>query len=160
MTAQSLNLAADHIHANTTAGNIRDFFCSGKARQENQADSICVVHVVCFFLGNHAFLYSLTANDICIDALAIIRYHDDYIIAFMTGDKSNLTSPWLAFGFTILRMLNAMVQGITEQMHERVTDFIDNRTIQLRLLTFDGKIDFLVQFLSQIPYHAREAVEY
>ncbi len=160
MATQGLNLAADNIHANATAGYVSNGFSSGEAWQKNQANSISIWQSICILTANHALFYSLVANLVCIDAGAVICNHDDNIVALMTGNQANLTGTRLTLCFTVIRMLYTMIQGITEQMHQWIADFINNGTIQLCVLTLNGKVDILVQLLGQVTNHAREAVKY
>ena len=57
-------------------------------------------------------------------------------------------------------MFYPMIEGITDQMNQWITDFINNGTVKFCLFTFNRQIDFLVQVLRQITNHAREAIEY
>ena len=49
-----------------------------------------------------------------------------------------------------------MIRGVSEHMHQRVANLIDNCTVQLGVLTCHVQFHFLVELLGQIPDHTRE----
>ncbi|MNH39400.1 hypothetical protein D3C79_1005640 [compost metagenome] len=45
-------------------------------------------------------------------------------------------------------------------MNQRITDFIDNSAVQLRLGAGNNQVDFFVQGFGKVTDHAREPVEH
>ena len=78
----------------------------------------------------------------------------------MACNQPDLTDARLALCLTGIGALNTVVEGVAQKMHDRIADLIDNGTVKLRLLTLDGKVDLLTQFLRYVAHHAREAVEH
>ena len=78
----------------------------------------------------------------------------------MTCNQPDLADARLALCLTRIRALNAVVEGVAQKMHDRITDLVDNGTVKLRLLALDGEVDLLTQFLRYVAHHAREAVEH
>ena len=52
-----------------------------------------------------------------------------------------------------------MVHGVSEQMHQRVSQALDHRPVHFSVLAFHDEIHFLIEFLSQVPDHSRKSVE-
>ena len=78
----------------------------------------------------------------------------------MTRNQPDLTDARLALCLTGIGALNTVVEGVAQKMHDRIADLIDNGTVKLRLLTLDGEVDLLPQFLRYVAHHAWEAVEH
>ncbi|MNJ46473.1 hypothetical protein D3C77_416030 [compost metagenome] len=66
----------------------------------------------------------------------------------------------LASSDALCRRFNAVIDRISQQMHKRITDLIDDGAIQLGLRTDNDQIDFLVQRFGHVSNHARKAAEY
>ncbi len=49
-----------------------------------------------------------------------------------------------------------MVCGISEHMHQRITDLVHHSAVKLRILTCHVQLHLLAKLLGQIPDHARE----
>ena len=78
----------------------------------------------------------------------------------MTCNQPDLSNARLALCLTGIGALNTVVEGVAQKMHDRIADLIDNGTVKFRLLTLDGEVDLLPQFLRYVAHHAREAVEH
>ena len=53
-----------------------------------------------------------------------------------------------------------MIDGIANQVNERVANLIDDRPIEFRLRACDLKLDFFMDVFRDRTYHAWEAVEH
>ena len=144
---ECLDLAAHNVHTNTAARDVRDLLRRREARQEDQANGICIVEAVRLTLRNHPLLNRLTADLVCINARTVVRDHDDNVVALVACDESDLAGARLSLRLACIGALNAVVKRVAQKMHDRITDLIDNRTVQLRLLTFDCEVDVLAEFL-------------
>ena len=79
--AQTRNLTFDHIHANATAGNLRDLACGGEARQQDQLRQLGIVRR--FVLANEAGFDGARTDAFKVQASAVIGQADDDFIAFL-----------------------------------------------------------------------------
>ena len=160
MTRKGLNLAADNVHADAASGNIGNLLRSREARQEDEADRIRIVETICLLLRNHALLDRLAADLARINARAVIRDHDDDVVPLMPRDETDFTDARLSLFLACIRALNAVVERVAQEVHDRIADLVDNGTIQLGLLTLDREVDLLAEFLGYVAHHSGEAVEH
>ena len=78
----------------------------------------------------------------------------------MTRDESDLTRARLALLLTVVGMLDAMIERVSQKVHQRIADLVDDRTVEFGLLALDREVDVLVEFLGDVANHARETVEH
>lgn len=57
------------------------------------------------------------------------------------------------------RRLDAVVDGVADQMHQRIAQLVDHSLVEFGLFAVDFQADLLLQFLSGVTHHAFEAVE-
>ena len=53
-----------------------------------------------------------------------------------------------------------MINGISQQMNQRVAYFIDHRPIHFRFFPLDNQIDLFAEAVGQIPHHTGKTVEH
>ena len=78
----------------------------------------------------------------------------------MPRDEPHLAGTRLPLRLTRIGALNTMVERVAQEMHDRITDLVDNGTVKLSLLTLDREVDVLAKFLRYITHHAWEAIEH
>ena len=160
MTTQRLDLAAHDIHAYAATRNVRDVIGRREPWRKDDAHSIRIRKCVGFILGVEPLLHCFCANLFGVDARAVVRDHNDDVISLVTRDESDLTRARLALLLTVVRMLNAMIKRVSQKVHQRIADLVDDRAIEFGFLALDREVDVLVEFLGDVAHHAREAIEH
>ena len=77
----------------------------------------------------------------------------------MAGRQSHRGRHRLAKRASLLGRLDAVVQGVADQVAQRVADLFQDGPVELGLLAFDDQLDLLVQAHGDVAHDAREAVE-
>ena len=77
----------------------------------------------------------------------------------MFCDKFYLTKRIFAVNDAFCRVLDSVVKGIADKVHQRVVQFVDNCFIQFSISTFDDKFNFFAQLLGNVTDSAAEFIE-
>ena len=65
----------------------------------------------------------------------------------------------LAGGKAIFGRFNAVVEGVADQVAQRIADLFEDGSVELGLLALDDELDFLVELGGDVSHDTREAVE-
>ena len=155
--AQGLDVAPHHVHAHATARQVGDLLGGGKTRLENQ-------HVDGVVGRHHALLHQAPVpgalqHPVAVDAAAIVFNADQNAAGFMLGTQDQFARRRLARGQPLLRRLQAVVERVAHQVHQRVGNFLDHRLVQLGIAAHDLEIDFFAQAGGGVTHHAAKAAE-
>src|SRR5688572_23583962 len=94
-----------------------------------------------------------------VEAAAVVAHLNHYTAGIMIGIELNRTLGGFTSGKTHIGRLDAMIQGVTHQMRERITNFFHYGSIQLSFGTVDSELDIFAQLFADIAYHALETIE-
>jgi hypothetical protein len=72
-----------HVHANTAAGNFRDYLCGTESGTENKFERLSVTHAGRFLQSNQSLFNGLGANLLRINAAPIVADLDYNLITLM-----------------------------------------------------------------------------
>src|SRR5207253_2243342 len=109
--------------------------------------------------GYNTLLDGPTFDRLDIDPVAVVleRNHDEAVgVARL---ESQATDRGLADSQTGVGRFDAVIDGIADQMQQRIADLFDHRTIKLGVLTLDDEVDLLPLLAGDITHDARQPTE-
>src|SRR5216684_5121046 len=87
-----------------------------------------------------------------VEAAAVVGHLDHYTAAVVVGAQSNRRNRVLTGSAPDIPGLNAMIDGVANQVHQRVSDVLDQRGVDLHLVPFDDQPELLVRSVGEIAY--------
>ena len=84
---------------------------------------------------------------------------DDDAAGFVEGVEEQGPGVRLAPGPAHVQGLDAVVDGVADDVHQRVAELLHDGLVQLRVGAVDLQLDGLAQLLGDVPHDAPEAVE-
>jgi hypothetical protein len=93
-----------------------------------------------------------------VDPPTIVTHIDDDRILLTTCLDSDLSDFGLARGQPFTRCLEPVIDGIPDEVHQRVAEPIENRSIELELSADDLHLDSLSQFFGHLTRGPRKIV--
>src|SRR5580704_12788570 len=94
-----------------------------------------------------------------IDATTIIAHFDDHLSALMIGVEIDRAARGLSRGEPFISRLDAVVDGVAHEMHQRLSERIENAFVEISVLTGDVEGHILAALFGDIADDAREAAE-
>ena len=142
LTAQRLDVPAHHIHADATAGQLGDRIGSGEARLEDQVPDLAVAGRI----GHGQATFACLGQDLfAVQATAVVGHFDDDMPALVRGGQGQRAGRWLAGRLALLRQLQAVVDGVAHQVHQRIGDLLDQPLVQFGAFAQGAQGDLLAQ---------------
>src|SRR5262249_1070980 len=87
---------------------------------------------------------------------AIVRNHHFNLGAAKCCGDRDLAANTLARRTTLLRRLNSVIDGIADQVQERIFETLQNPRVRLQVASLNSNIPLPAARLSEIAYHAIE----
>jgi hypothetical protein len=109
--------------------------------------------------GHQALLDDGPAQRGGIHALAVVLDGDQDAAVGVAGGQAHGRRERLAERAPLVGRLDAVVQGVADQVAQRVADLFEDGPVELGLLAFDDQLDFLVEAHGDVAHDTREAVE-
>ncbi len=106
-----------------------------------------------------ASLHGLVFYLVDIDSLAVVSISMRIMLPFVGSPQMHRALLGLARGDPLLRAFHAMVQGVSDGVHERIQQILDDRFVQLRLFSLYNQLHFLIQTLGNGPGQGGEPGE-
>ena len=94
-----------------------------------------------------------------IDAAAIVADFDDDLRALMVGVEINRAARGLARGEAFVGGLDAVVDGVAHEMHQRLAERIENAFVEISVLAGNVQGHVLAALLGDVANDARKAAE-
>ena len=100
------------------------------------------------------------ARDGCgIDPAPVVAHADDHVAAGMACAQLERPERPLASGDALVRRLEAVVERVAHEVHERVAERVDDGAVELRVLPDEPQLDLLAEPRSEVAHESREAQE-
>ncbi len=157
-SAEILNVTANDIHPDAAAGDIGNTLSRGEARHKNQIVDLVFRerHIACDQPAFTCFL----ENALGIDPRAVVTHLDDDPSAAMLGRKPYRAFLGFARGRTRFRRFDAVIDGVANDMGERIAQTLDDRTVDLGVFADHFKAGFLSSLRRQFPHQPRHALKH
>ena len=101
----------------------------------------------------------LRQDPFAIDAAAVVTDLDDDRRPVARRAENEATHRRLARRRPLLRRLDAMIDGVSEQVHHGVADLVEHRAIQLDVFAVDRQLDLFADRARGVTHDAGESVE-
>src|SRR6266567_6625285 len=155
--AQRFHVATDHVQPDAAPGDIGDLFRRGESRLHDETQDFLIAQDLTW-RGDPA-LDGTSENLLAVQPAAVVRHFDHDAARLVVGVEPHLTAGRLATLTPHFRRFDPVVEGVSDQMHERIADQFDHRLVQLGLGAGEDELDVLAELAGQIVYEAIEAVE-
>ena len=124
--------------------------------KEDQVEDLALGQACSLFWGDHAAVDSLLPNAVAVQPRTVVADLDVDLSAFMEGPQNEAPGrvfPCLDPGF---RKLDPMVDGIANQMGQRVLDGLDDGFVEFGLFAFHLDVDLLAAAEGNVAHGAGE----
>ena len=160
VAAQALDMVAHDIQPHAAPRDVGHFRPRRHARPENEPQQVVLAHALGLGALNDAALNGAGAHRGAVDAPPVILHLDDDGTAALRRTDRNMALGALAGRDPFFRRLDAVVDAVAQQMGERRLDLLQHGAIYLGVAPRDRQVHLFVQLVSQIAYHAREALQH
>src|SRR5207248_3004547 len=75
------------------------------------------------------------------------------------GPQPNAPAPLLAQRLALLGRLDAVIDRVAQQVHQRVRQLLDDQLVELDISARDLEVDLLAALAQEPAHQAREAIE-
>jgi hypothetical protein len=94
-----------------------------------------------------------------VDTFAVVRVGYDDVVLLLRSCEPHGRRRRLAGEAALVGALDAVVDAVSQQVYQRITDLLDYRAVQFCLTARNDEINFLVLHLGQVSHQSREAAE-
>ena len=143
--AQPLDDALDDVHADAAAGDVGRRRPRAEAGLEDQVEKLLGRPSIDLARGRHAPLDGHRAQHLQVDAAPVVFQRDQDAIALLLGREHQLAGRRLADALADGRRLDAVVDGVANEMNQRLGDLLDDFLVELGLAAANREVDFLVE---------------
>ncbi len=141
--ADFFDVGFDHVHADAAAGNVGNFFGGGEAGEENQIDAFALAHARGLFGRDQTFFDGFAADFVGVETAAVVGDFDDDLAAFVVRAEEETPFGGLADGDAAFGLFDAVIDGISNDVRERIFDGFDDGLVELGFLAFHLDADLL-----------------
>ena len=153
-----LDVGLDHVHADAAAGNGCYRRGGRETGQEDQPQQALRTHPRGLLRRDEALFDGAIADAFGVDAAAVIADLHIDLPPFVVGAETDAALRLLSRRQALRRRFNAVVDGVANQMRQRVADGFDQGLVQFGLAAFGFQMDFLAAGLRGVAHQAREAI--
>ena len=127
--ADLLDIGADHVHANTAAGDACDSRGGGEARREDELVDLRFAHLLQLGLADETVGECLGLDPLGVEPATVVGNADDDVAAFMIGRQADGTLLGFACGRPLGRGLQPVIGGVAHHMGEWILDQVEHLAI-------------------------------
>src|SRR6185437_11510383 len=102
----------------------------------------------------------LGENALLVEAAAVIAHLHGDVAAAVTGVEMHGALGGLAGAYPRLRRLDAVIDAVAHEVHQRIADLLEHRLVELRLLAGELELDLLAEALGEVAHHPRDTAEH
>ena len=95
-----------------------------------------------------------------IDAAAVVGHRDDDVAAGVAGGDAHGPGRRLAGGLALGGRLEAVVERVAHEVHERIAERVDDGPVELGVLADELELDVLAELGREVADEPREAQEH
>lgn len=157
--ADRLDVRLHHVHADTATGHARHLGGRGESGLEDALQHPLVGERLGRRGVDEPTCHRLRADGFDGDAGAIVLHLDRDLPALVEGPEPESAGPWLAGRLADFGSLDPMVDGIANQVRERIANPLHERPIELRVGPVDDQLHLAAAGHGQVPHRPRKLVE-
>ena len=147
-----------HVHADPAAGNIGDCFGRREPRLEDEVQRFPVAQLLGLLGPQEPFVDGLLLEPRDVDSRAVIADFDVDLSALVIGAQGQRPFGRLARSKAGFRRLDAVIARVTDQVHERIFDRLDDSAVEFGLGAFHFEPNLLAEGYGDVANHARQLV--
>src|SRR5690554_3259669 len=144
--AELLDVGTHHVHADTAARNRSDTVRGGQTRLKDQVNLLRAGHFGGTLSRDEAGVHGLLGEPVAIDTATIVHDADVDRIARLTGGHGQDACFALGGCAALGRRLNAVIDGIADDVQQGITDQLDHLAVEFDLAALDLDEDLLAEF--------------
>src|SRR5882672_914855 len=157
VAAQVVDIAAHDVHADAAAGHVADLLRSGKAGHEYQVVDLFVGQLL--IRSDQRTLARLLQDLGFVETGTIVAHLDDDVAALVKCRELERAGLVLACCEPPFRDLEAVIERVADQMHERIADLLEHGLVEFSALAGEFEFDLLGELARKIVHDAGKAVE-
>src|SRR5208337_4274968 len=150
---------AHNVHADAAAGDFGDLGSGAETGLENEIEDVLRVEALSVFGFQQAVVNGLVANEVEIDAAAIVADFDDHLCALMIGIEKNGAASGLSRIEALAGRLDAVIDGVADEVGEGFSKGVEYALVEIGVLAGHFEGDVFATELGDIADDAREAAE-
>ncbi len=127
-----------------------------KPGQEQQLEQVRRRHLVDLGEGPQTLLDGLGRHHVRVDALAVVRHLDDHLAAGVVGAQRQHAVGGLAGRGPFGGRLDAVVDGVADQVRQRVLDRLEQAAVELGVAADHLQTDLLAAGRREVAHHPRD----
>ena len=152
-----MNVALHDVEPDSTAGDLAD---RGRRREAGRKHQLVgPLDVDGLIRADKSALHRHRTNAFGIDAPPVVAHVDHDRVPLLIRGERHAADRRLPEFRTLLRRLDAMVERIADDVHQRVGELLDHHLVELRVLAAQHELDFLVQLARDLADRSRELRE-
>src|SRR5882724_5247814 len=156
---EAIEDGSNDVHTDPAARHFGDFGGSAQASFKNKIESVLLGEALGFFGFQKFGLDGACAEPGKIDAATIVAYFNDDLSALMIGVEIDGAAGGLSGSQSFVGRLNAMIDGIAHDMHERLGESIEDAFVEVRVLTGDLESHVFAALFGDVANDARKTAE-
>ena len=157
--AQLGHAGLDHVHADAAAGDVRHRRGGAEAGTEDQFVALGLAQAGGLGAVQQALLDRLAAQDVRVHAVAVVADRDHDALAALAGGEHDAALSRLAVALAFVRHFHAMVEGVAQQVNQRIGQRLDQAAVEVGALAFQHQFDLLAELAREVAHDPREALE-
>ena len=157
--ADPLHIGSDHVHSDPAAADLADLAGGGEARREDQSVALRLIELGGALGRQCAVRHRLGGKRGAVDSAAVVADLDQDLVARLAGADPEPARGALAAPFAFGGRLDAMVDGVADDVGQRIADDLDHLAVQLDVATVYLERDLLAELTGKVADHARKTRE-
>jgi hypothetical protein len=157
--ANPLDVGADHVHADTAAGDRRDLLRSRQPGLEDQRQLLARAELGRIFLFQETGVERLGYQLLAVDAAPVVFDIDEDLVARLArryGEDPDLPLAGLQ---PVGRHFDPVIHRVADDVRERIADHLDHLAVELDVAAFDIDEHLLAKLRRKVADHARQSHE-
>ena len=150
---QFLDAGLYDVHTDSAPRNARCLIFRRETRQEHKVEALRRIQTVRGVSVDKTFFEGLAPKRVRAHAAPVIAYFDHYVIAFLPRHQAHDALFGLARRPAVFRHFNAVINGVANEMNQRIAEIVDHRAIELRVLAFEHEIHVLSEVAGEVARH-------
>src|SRR5271157_1952670 len=158
----ALNVAdggLDHVHADAAPRHRGHRGGGGQARLEDELEDFLARQRGGLFGVHQTVFDRLGEHSVGVDALTVVTDLNDGVRAVVVGAQDDVAGFGLAPGQSRFGILDAVVEGVPQDVQQRIGELVDHHLVQLGVGPADLQADLFAQLPGHLTHLGRKAVE-
>ena len=140
------------VQTDAAAGDLSHPRGRGEAGREEQLVGALLIDGI--LLADPSVLDGHAADVLGIDAPPVVGDVEHDGVALLIGIERHAADGVLAHGPPLIRRLDAVIEGVADDVHERIGQLLDHHLVELRVLAAQHELDLLGQLAGQLAHRA------